>query len=60
MSIDREAITAICNGLLTSTPIVELLPSCSENILDCAEDPSQVIAPTERRELRKSQRDDPL
>lgn len=52
ISIDCEAITAICNGLLPSAPVAELLPCCSVNILDFTEDPSQVMAKVELRELR--------
>lgn len=60
VSIDRETITVICNSSLFSVPVVETLPSCYVNIVDCTDAPGHAMAQVELRQLRKSQRYDPV
>jgi hypothetical protein len=59
VSIDSETITAVCHSSIFPVPGVETLPQTSLDIIDCTH-PGQPIAQIELRQLRKSQRDDPL
>lgn len=56
----RQTITAICNSSLFSVPVLETLSSCCVNIVDCTDAPGHVMTQVELRQLKKSQRGDPV
>lgn len=57
LKIENEAVKAICSTI-TVPPFIEIVPCKNINIVEALEDPGQVMAQVEFREIRKSQRED--
>lgn len=58
-NIEHATIKAICH-VNTYLPYVDVIPTCSINIVEVTEDPGTPLAQIECREIRKQQRADPL
>lgn len=58
-TIENISIKAICNSIQT-IPYIEILPCSTLNILDVMEETGEKMAQVELRELRNSQRNDPI
>ena len=60
MRTDDQTVKAICTAMQVHIPVIDILPMAAINIVEIAEEPGQMLAQKELREIRKAQRSDPL
>lgn len=59
VKIDDQTVKAICSSV-TPSPYIEAIPVGNINIIDATETPGTPMAQIEMREIRRSQREDPV
>ncbi len=56
--VEDDTVKAICNTIVS--PYIETLPAYNINLVELFEEPGQILAQKEMREIRQAQRNDPL